>query len=243
MSATSDSLEVVHSLAVQFPGIPPRITPKSRQSMIEDALKFMEAEDELYPVVGIKRSPSDRSQGENNEGGLVRRSSSIKRKPVPKRSDRTAPGEDTGDMPLLSAIPPLPQEASNIVHYSQAPPLPTPPRSPITRRYTSPETHVVTDFDDNFRTEAQDTASDSPRSRKKSKGPRIKSVGSVPRRRTPVPTQTFTRESAVAEWFDLANGGSVSGLGSETSTIASWYDRVRASVDSAETGENFLHYN
>jgi len=250
ISATSDRLGTVHSLAGQFPGIPPRITPASRQSTIDDALKLMEAEEELYPVVGIRRTMSDRSQ---ERSPLVRRSSSVKRKPVPK----TASQETVRGFPPLSAVPDDPRASAMTAaalppesELPLPPILPPSPVSPNMRRYTSPETHVVTDFDDNFRTEAKDGSSDSgsPRKGKRSGLARIKSVGSAPRRRTPVPTQTFTRESAVAEWFSISNTIPVSEDGSETSTIVSMSvemssERGRQSLGSLEAGESFLHYH
>ncbi|TCD60873.1 hypothetical protein EIP91_009379 [Steccherinum ochraceum] len=284
VSATSDSLSVVHNLAVQFPGIPPRITPNTPQSSIDDALKLMEAEEELFPVNGVKRSPSDRSDRRSHEGGsgLVRRSSSVKRKPVPRdtRSDMSSmftreSGYATQQRPLhlpdgalVSAIPPpVPEVASAATQEFrvQSVPVQIVPRSPIERRYTAPETHVITDFDDNFRTGFKDSEDESsPRTR--SKQPRIKSVGSVPRRRTPVPTQTWTRESAVAEWFTVQSasrelarermigmGMDSDDGGSETRTIESFVvgeeTRLRESARSvlttstARPEESFLHYN
>ncbi|THH30486.1 hypothetical protein EUX98_g3697 [Antrodiella citrinella] len=245
VSTSSDSFAVVRSLANQFPGIPPRVTPASRQSTIDDALKLMEAEEELYPVVGVSRTMSDRS----SKSGLVRRSSSVKRKPVPKPKDRSQ-DESVRGFPHLSAIPhghaPIrTPAASEDVHTHDVLPPPS-PVSPNMRRYTSPETHVVTDFDNNFRTE-RETASvgGSPQRRSEKRAARIKSVGSVPRRRTPVPTQTFTRESAVAEWFRLSHKSpeDVDMEGSDASTIVSLSDeRVRQSMRSLEAGESYIDY-
>ncbi|KAH8102171.1 hypothetical protein BXZ70DRAFT_930678 [Cristinia sonorae] len=254
-SVAPSSPSLVHNLTEHFPGIPPRITPTTRQSSIEDALKLMENEDELYPVHGVRRHSDDfvvrerRHSNSGDGGGLVRRGSSVKRKPVPK--------------PLQMDQNPFVAPALTEV-MSPSTTLPSPPPSPVTRRYTAPDnTHVITDFDDNFRTESKSADEYSPVASepmgKKSRNNRIKSVGSVPRRRTPVPTQTFTRESAVAEWFDISRAQGLVGSdsGSETATIRSvdtgsmrssgQQEReesrsVRASMRPAEVGESFLHY-
>lgn len=243
---TVRSSTVSDVVVVQFPGIPPRITPKSRQSTIEDALKLMEAEEELYPVVGVKRTPSDHSV----RSGLVRRSSSVKRKPVPRKaeaSEALVPEEDPTD-----AVPPLPESAVRPAYYTQLPPTPVSPDiNP--RRYTSPDTQDRNDFEDN--TYSAGRSKERARSEDghlpmrddsdiRAGHARIKSVGSVSHRRTPLPTPAFSRASAVAEWFNLPKADNANaGERAEIGTIVSLEERKSVGSGSdMGAGESFFDY-
>lgn len=95
-SGNSESVGTIRALADQFPGLPPRPRPgpnKLRKSnpnlksflAINDSEKADSVDPSPVPsAVGVSRSGSARSQRTVGSDGLVRRTSSVKRKPVPK---------------------------------------------------------------------------------------------------------------------------------------------------------------
>ncbi|KAI0703055.1 hypothetical protein BC835DRAFT_1303289 [Cytidiella melzeri] len=84
----SDSLEVVRALAVQFPGV-----PAWRLAALQRHMSTAVADDSFFELSDgdITRSNSERST--TSRSGLVRRSSSVKRKPVPRLEDLEAAEE------------------------------------------------------------------------------------------------------------------------------------------------------
>lgn len=121
-SFTSESLEVVQALAMQFPPVPPPWRQASssgtgrqqRRPSTPEPLPEVEGDD----VSHVSRSDSGRSSRSNrstsSSSALIRRSSSLKRKPVPKMEDleaRTASAERTTVQYTQSQVitlPPLP---------------------------------------------------------------------------------------------------------------------------------------
>jgi len=83
-SLASDSLDVIRDLAGRFPGLPPRITAKSSDTLL---IADYDLEDE-YPVVGVSRQSSVKTfksgEGFASTINAISRSNSLaKRKPVP----------------------------------------------------------------------------------------------------------------------------------------------------------------
>lgn len=88
----SDSIGAIRALADQFPGLPPHPGPNKLRKSNPHLRSFLAIRDDLpraeevdpSPTIGVSRSASGRSQSTLGGGSLVRRSSSVKRKPVPK---------------------------------------------------------------------------------------------------------------------------------------------------------------
>ncbi|KAI0074591.1 hypothetical protein K474DRAFT_1518135 [Panus rudis PR-1116 ss-1] len=150
-SAASDPLDAVRSLAGQFPGIPSRPVAPSRSRPITLTSPAEGDEDNMRAIKGmLSRSVSDRSgrsQVSQGSGSLVRRSSSVRRKPVPK--DIPSDADEASSFTLTSA----PVSRSNSYkseRVDDVPPLPVPvpfpptskiPDSPLSgdsRQYTGP---------------------------------------------------------------------------------------------------------
>lgn len=113
---STDSLEVVRNLASQFPGIPPRkaagkanrpptlplTSPDERDEIVESPIDDAAT---LGRGLSVGSTQSGRSAGSQltKGGSLVRRSSSVKRKPVPKAASVLEDGSDDATLVMRSA--------------------------------------------------------------------------------------------------------------------------------------------
>ncbi|KAI0791519.1 hypothetical protein BC629DRAFT_367491 [Irpex lacteus] len=151
-SHASDSLEVVHALAMQFPGVPAWKLAAMRQERMSSAM----TESDIMSRLGdISRSNSGRSVV--SATGLVRRSSSVKRKPVPKLHDLEEEIEaENGDDAAVPTRRTRPQTytAGESKSNSTSPASP----SPMQRTKPRPVTHTPS--------ASQPGASTSPRRRR-----------------------------------------------------------------------------
>lgn len=215
-TATQGStLEVLHALTMQFPGIPPTpalpVTPAVAPSIFSE---------ETYVGGGEPLSRSQSARTVDSRTGLVRRSSSVKRKPVP-RLEPDVPQEVT-PAPTPAYGPPR--------TYPPAPPTPVSPAGPSRipgrgrqnsmpqlpsrargaqrpadkRRNSTLEFPWVRENGDIVR-QGEDELNEA---RKKAglAQARIKSIGRAPQMLTPTPSySSFSRQSVVAEWHDIRN--------------------------------------
>ena len=91
-SSKSESLSTIHALAMQFPGLPPRSGPKKLRKSNPHVRSFLAMQSinsergvvAPFPSATLSRSASERSQRTLGAESLVRRGSSVKRKPVPQ---------------------------------------------------------------------------------------------------------------------------------------------------------------
>jgi hypothetical protein len=221
-----DTLEVLHALAMEFPAMP--VQPSSVG--IADSLYTPET-DTVYPdSETLSRSGSQRTVNSRTE--LVHRSSSVKRKRVPKVEDE-AQNERVGetkpripkDIPNTGAGPEA-DEATSVRNLIKLPSTPRPkarrqvalgsgepmPQN-ISRSQSVPAPSLSAHNIDDSYTElsaANDSANSQIGQNETSRPglPRIKSVGSAPRRWTPTPAQNeYSRTSVVAEWYDTRADG------------------------------------
>lgn len=161
-SHASDSLEVVHALAMQFPGVPAWKLQAMQQRRFSPA---MTESDFMSPMGDISRSNSTRSNTGGN--GLVRRSSSVKRKPVPQLDgleEATERGAEAEDSSVPKRARPKTYTAGET--NSTSPALP----SPMQRAKPRPITHIPS--------ASQPGASTNPRRRSRSTGRSRSSSGS-----------------------------------------------------------------
>ncbi|KAK7683697.1 hypothetical protein QCA50_013073 [Cerrena zonata] len=147
---STDSIDVVRKLASQFPGIPPRKiatkgsrpptlpmqSPDERDEM--DGATIHEIALDRGPSVGSSRSGRSVGSQSTKGGSLVRRSSSVKRKPVP-RARAMSMSEDGSDEATL-VMHSAPVSRSNSLKDDQAlpsiqtipmPPIPATPESEL----------------------------------------------------------------------------------------------------------------
>ncbi|THH00305.1 hypothetical protein EW026_g2197 [Hermanssonia centrifuga] len=219
-SGASENMDVLHALAMQFPGLPPRMPASS--SVQPSALDTPMQDDTDIWSPGLSRSTSGRSL--SSSSGLVRRSSSVKRKPVPgylnfenDRLSRLAlsrPGSVASKTTTLVQeipVPPLPSSLPTVTNS-----ITFTTRSSMS--YTRPRRYTESEVVTNKRSSklefpwvegAGDIAAEGQAELDaawmKIGFSRIKSVGSVPRRSTPTPSHsTFSRDSIAAEWHNSA---------------------------------------
>ncbi|KAI0089420.1 hypothetical protein BDY19DRAFT_993028 [Irpex rosettiformis] len=129
-SHVSDSLEVVHALTAQFPGVPARKLQAMQQRLMSPATTESD-------IMGdISRSNSGRSIA-GGSGGLVRRSSSVKRKPVPNLDELTEATEgEVEEASITRRARPRTYTAGELNSTSPASP------SPMRRGKPRPVTHT-----------------------------------------------------------------------------------------------------
>ncbi|CAL1709978.1 unnamed protein product [Somion occarium] len=265
---STDSLDVVHTLASQFPGIPPRRAASKSQSATLQSPQEGD-EDDAMTVSGsasVSRSASERSQRTTTtrSGSLVRRSSSVKRKPVPKAKELTISEDGSDEITLVTNSAPV-SRSNSLKDDNKAPmpPLPTAisvPDSAITfdagrplmdRRYTSPanvpfpswqktknDQRATLEFPWVARTDnvAKDGVAVLEEARESVGISRIMSVGSAPRRTTRAVENAFARQSIIAEWYDLPDDLRKKKI-SETSAVSARHLGINRDL---ELGDSFL---
>ncbi|CAL1709984.1 unnamed protein product [Somion occarium] len=247
---STDSLDVVHTLASQFPGIPPRRAASKSQSATLQSPQEGD-EDDAMTVSGsasVSRSASERSQRTTTtrSGSLVRRSSSVKRKPVPKAKELTI-SEDGLKDDNKAPMPPLPTAISvpdSAITFDAGRPL-------MDRRYTSPanvpfpswqktknDQRATLEFPWVARTDnvAKDGVAVLEEARESVGISRIMSVGSAPRRTTRAVENAFARQSIIAEWYDLPDDLRKKKI-SETSAVSARHLGINRDL---ELGDSFL---
>ena len=206
------TLEVLHALAMEYPGVHPDAAsagiPRNTAPSIADSATFVEGG-------ALSRSTSERTI--NSNMGLVRRGSSVKRKPVPKYDEESLPD------PEIMAIAPVEEvveETQAATEPEGAPErtvlrLPSNPRPKGRPRPKRATTHPMPNIEPPAAAVTNDRMSEravelEEAFRQEPPTARIKSIGSAPRRWTPTPSQVESvRESIVAEWHDTRDGDQV----------------------------------
>ncbi|KAI0342457.1 hypothetical protein BDW22DRAFT_1429292 [Trametopsis cervina] len=222
-SFASDSLEVVHALAEQFPGVPSRRFT-AIQSMPFATPSGHRGEESL---AGSDISRSNSSKSVSSTTSLVRRSSSLRRKPVPPLEESEAANENpTRARPTTysgqeSTVPPLPDVLPAIPIRSRPLSQPGPSgrrssrsrsagRSRPTSRTRSlknaaadyPKMPVPTDLAAHVQAELEAAWKQLGQERQH-RPESIKSIGSVAKRRTPSVSTSSQRSSVVPEWHTM----------------------------------------
>lgn len=191
-----DALEVLHALALEYPGMRPdaasagipRDEPSGAPSIADSATYV-----EHGASPALSRAASERTV--DGAVGLVRRGSSVRRKPVPKYDEDELLGMagETGQAVGVQRAPvPVERAASTLPRNPRPTARPRPGRS-----MTHPRSRSMprsTQSSDAILPEAAPI-------------PRIKSIGRVPRQWTPTPSQVeVIRESLVPELHDPRDG-------------------------------------